>query len=116
MQNLHTANKKGRYLMPFCGPKITIKLTGHSTLHQLTGFVISKDVLVVVVRHVDVVVVQLVLRLPRHLVLLFEATSRVGKPGAHLCAHILHIKNKCIVRRVKGMMSRNFGLVATVII
>ena len=41
-------------------------------------------VLVVVVGDVDVLVVQLVLRLPRHLVLLLQSPPRVREPRAHL--------------------------------
>ena len=41
-------------------------------------------VLVVVVRHVDVLVVELVLGLPRHLVLLLQPSSRVREPRTDL--------------------------------
>ena len=40
--------------------------------------------LVLLVAYVDVLVVEAVLGLPGHLVLLLEATSGVGEPGAHL--------------------------------
>ena len=46
-------------------------------------------VLVVVVRHVDVLVVELVLGLPRHLVLLLQPATGVGEPRAHLKTFIL---------------------------
>ena len=41
-------------------------------------------VLFVLVGDVDVLVVQLVLRLPRHLVLLLQSPPSVGEPRAHL--------------------------------
>ena len=41
-------------------------------------------VLVIVVGDVDVLVIQLVLRLPRHLVLLLQSPPRVREPRAHL--------------------------------
>ena len=41
-------------------------------------------VLFVLVRDVDVLVVQLVLGLPRHLILLLQSPPSIGEPRAHL--------------------------------
>ena len=50
----------------------------------ITCFVVSEFVLVVVVGDVDVVVIQLVLGLPGHLVLLLQAPTGVREPRTHL--------------------------------
>ena len=62
--------------------KREIKVSWETGKMERTVFVVV--VLVVVVRHVDVLVVELVLGLPRHLVLLLQPAAGVGEPSAHL--------------------------------
>ncbi len=59
---------------------------GKNTDRQQRVLTVSVVVLVfvVVVGDVDVLVVQLVLRLPGHLVLFLQAASGVREPGTHL--------------------------------
>ena len=49
-----------------------------------TCFVISKVVFVIIIRYIDIIVIQLVLRLPGHLVLLLQSSSCISEPRTHL--------------------------------
>ncbi len=91
-----TREKKERYqshvpssflFLPHYAPT-TVALSGllrkKKKKRIFTLLVFVPGVLFVVVRHLHVLVVQLVLGLPSHLVLLLQAAAGVGEPGAHL--------------------------------